>query len=251
MKKWKCDLDKVKFNSNKIFFEIPFLAEDLVLTTAVKDCIELQKDCGGESLKSYFKLNPNALDLVSSDALKKCMLPGAEVSDIRADRSISNCIAFNSKNLDGSVMDQNLLAIRRNVDQIVANRIRSFFQEGDKLMIHDSGLFWYPPGGFMSWHTNFKTPGWRLYINYTEEPGKSFFRYRDPDTGEIVTLMDKKWNFRLFKIDPKKLFWHTVYSDTNRYSFGYRIAINWDLPLYKRAFFRARNLASLALGRGN
>ena len=75
----------------------------------------------------------------------------------------------------------------------------------------------------MGWHTNSKSPGWRLYISYAEETGKSFFRYRDPDTGQVVTSMDAQWNFRLFRIDSTKPFWHAVYSETNRYSFGYRI----------------------------
>lgn len=55
------------------------------------------------------------------------------------------------------------------------------------------------------------------------EPGKSFFRYRDPDTHEIITSKDNEWNVRIFEIRSDKLLWHAVYSDTNRFSLGYMI----------------------------
>ena len=75
----------------------------------------------------------------------------------------------------------------------------------------------------MGWHTNSKFPGWRLYITYAEKPGKSFFRYRGPDTGEIVTSMDEEWDFRFFRVARDVLLWHTVHSDTNRFSLGYTL----------------------------
>ena len=75
----------------------------------------------------------------------------------------------------------------------------------------------------MGWHTNNKAPGWRAYLTHASEPGKSFFRYRDPGSGEIVTSMDKEWDLRIFNVDPNAPFWHAVYSDTDRFSFGYRI----------------------------
>ena len=62
-----------------------------------------------------------------------------------------------------------------------------------------------------------------MYVNYAEEPGRSFFRYRDPDTGKIETSIDREWNFRLFQITPEKPLWHAVYSDTNRFSLGYMV----------------------------
>jgi hypothetical protein len=75
----------------------------------------------------------------------------------------------------------------------------------------------------MGWHTNWQNPGWRLYINYAEEPGKSFFRYRDPETGKIVTAIDREFNFRLFRVSEEVPFWHAVCSDTYRYSLGYKV----------------------------
>lgn len=87
-----------------------------------------------------------------------------------------------------------------------------------------SGHFLYPKeGGFMSWHTNADYACKRVYITYVEEPNKSFFRYKDGD--EIVTSWDdERIVVREFDVNKEPpYFWHCVYSETNRYSFGYRI----------------------------
>ena len=88
-----------------------------------------------------------------------------------------------------------------------------------------SGHFWYPKGSYMGWHTNSRAPGWRIYINFAEEPDKSFFRYRDPETGEIITSWDNQWNLRVFRITARKPIWHCVHSDTNRFSLGYMLKL--------------------------
>jgi hypothetical protein len=89
-----------------------------------------------------------------------------------------------------------------------------------------SGRTWYPPEyGFMGWHTNSNNKAYRLYCTFCREPDKSFFRYRDPKTNEIVTSWDKAgWNFRLFKITNPPL-WHCVYSETDRFSIGYAVHV--------------------------
>ena len=88
-----------------------------------------------------------------------------------------------------------------------------------------SGHFIYPPTGYMGWHTNYKYPCKRLYITYATEDKKSFFRYRDPETNEIITDYDDKGiTMREFIVTGKPpYFWHCVGSDCIRISFGYRI----------------------------
>tara|TARA_B100000214_G_C23845262_1_gene570749 strand:- start:300 stop:884 length:585 start_codon:yes stop_codon:yes gene_type:complete len=82
----------------------------------------------------------------------------------------------------------------------------------------------YPEFGYMGWHTNNSSPGYRLYLNYVKENDKSFFRYVDPETNEQVTSYDKTgWQARLFFISTKSLFWHCVYAETSRVSLGFRI----------------------------
>ena len=86
-----------------------------------------------------------------------------------------------------------------------------------------SGHFYYPKGGYMSWHTNSDKPEKHVYITYVDEPNKSFFR--SYTNGEIVTDWDlEKLNVRVFDVvDSKPYYWHCVYSNCNRYSFGFRL----------------------------
>jgi len=86
-----------------------------------------------------------------------------------------------------------------------------------------SGYFYYPKGGYMSWHTNSDKPEKHVYITYVDDPGKSFFRsYVD---NKIITDWDsEKLTVRTFDIVNKKpYYWHCVYSDCNRFSFGFRL----------------------------
>jgi hypothetical protein len=86
-----------------------------------------------------------------------------------------------------------------------------------------TGRFYYPPGGFMGWHTNSNDLGFRIYATFCKEGGKSFFRYLD---GVIRTEYEEAgWNFRLFEIRRDKLYWHCVYSDTDRFSFGFNFYV--------------------------
>lgn len=106
------------------------------------------------------------------------------------------------------------------------NLIQELSNMFDGHSIQLSGNFLYPPGGFMSWHTNSNTPGDRVYLTYTTESDKSFFRYRNSD-GDIITSYDKSgWTMRRFRVDSSDLLWHCVYSDTFRLSIGFRIMKN-------------------------
>ena len=92
--------------------------------------------------------------------------------------------------------------------------------------VETSGHFFYPPTGYMSWHTNYTNPCPRIYITYASEDKKSFFRYRDRKTKEIITDYDNKGiTIRRFFIPPAKngYFWHCVGSMCDRISFGFRI----------------------------
>jgi hypothetical protein len=86
-----------------------------------------------------------------------------------------------------------------------------------------SGRIWYPVNGYMGWHTNSNNKGYRIYCTFAREGEKSFFRFRDPETEEIITSWDKQgWNFRMFKIGEKPI-WHSVFSETDRISIGYSL----------------------------
>ncbi len=99
-----------------------------------------------------------------------------------------------------------------------------------------SGSMWYPPFAYRLWHTNETQPGWRMYlIDFDEEipasDTRSFFRYMNPHTKEIVTLPDRPRMLRFFKVEQRKdrLFWHCIVNraDRNRWSFGFVVPDDW------------------------
>lgn len=106
----------------------------------------------------------------------------------------------------------------------VANKfqhiLRKIYPDYD---IVDSGYYYYPPTGYMSWHTNSDSPGKRVYITYST--GNSSFRYltldgvqEDPDNVDAPTVRE----FDIPEL-PEKM-WHCVRSeDGDRISFGFRL----------------------------
>jgi hypothetical protein len=92
-------------------------------------------------------------------------------------------------------------------------------------VVKPSGFFHYPKTGYMGWHTNSNSPGRRLYITYTDIKGESFFRYKDIESGEIITDYDDVGlTFREFTVCKNPpYFWHSVGSNCNRFSFGFII----------------------------
>ena len=91
-----------------------------------------------------------------------------------------------------------------------------------KASITQSGNFFYPENGFMSWHTNIKSPGRRIYLSYVEEANKSAFKYIQ-NNREIVSFDFVGWNMREFLVSEDNLFWHCVYTETPRMSIGFRV----------------------------
>lgn len=110
----------------------------------------------------------------------------------------------------------------------IASKISLFKskQENSSFKFRLSGFFLYPENSYMNWHTNYNDPGLRIYVTHVPESDKSFFRYQNPDNGEIITTWDKKgWQAREFIVgdtDETDL-WHCVGSYTDRLSIGFKI----------------------------
>lgn len=227
-------MEKIDFFGETIFYEVTDLENNSDLLRAAQACVALHEAERNEDINRFGK-DPSAREKVSEESLSEVLNSGGDVHGITSNPEITNCLTFNIDAVKNSLKKESIRLARNTLDRVVRAKLQKLFKVNHELSITNSGHFLYPPGGFMSWHTNSKSPGWRLYINYVEEPGKSFFRYRDPETREVKTSYDKKWNFRLFKIDPNKPFWHAVYSETNRYSFGFRITLSTRPPFLKRA----------------
>lgn len=146
-----------------------------------------------------------------------------------------------AENIESVLSEERLIKIQKNGDLFKARKIegndnRYPFKRSD---LHDlgldigeqlgvrcrsSGFFWYPYGGYCGWHTNNDSEGERIYLVWAQDEGKSFFRYQDPETKEIITSWDKKgWQIKSFLVSKEKTLWHCVGSKTNRISIGFKV----------------------------
>ena len=210
-------------NTSDVFYDASHLQEDEKLKDLALIVFNSQRENHKDTLRDHYEEDRNALDKVSEERLSSILNKNTSISDIVTDRKISNCIAYNFDNVKDAIISEELKDLREKVDEIAKLRIQEILKINGNFSFENTGHFWYPPGGYMGWHTNSRKPGWRFYITYADEPGNSFFRYRDPISGEITTAYDKQWNFRLFKVSQEEPLWHAVYSDTNRFSIGYTI----------------------------
>ncbi|MDA4847048.1 hypothetical protein [Hoeflea poritis] len=203
------------------------------LRSDILDCIRAQKNAAKEEMER-FEPAADAAEHVSRAALESILKTGRDVHGIASESEISNVIHFSASHIEGSVHDKTVKRLRSHVDDQMGGLLKTLFKSGHKMKARTSGHFWYPPGSFMSWHTNSKAPGWRVYINYAETEGDSFFRYFQQDTGEVVTLEDRHWNLRVFPVSQKTPFWHCVHSQTHRFSLGYLLVDYSLIPRLKR-----------------
>jgi hypothetical protein len=232
----------VRFDADRWFFELPELREDAEIRARALACIEAERGLVRDLAGLGYAPCPTAKDRVAPEALERLLAAGTEVHGVASEREVTNAITFNARHVADAVHDRRVAHLRAALDRSVARRLHTVFEPPRRLLVFNSGHFWYPPGSFMGWHTNSLHPAWRLYVTHAEEPGKSFIRYRDPRSGEIVTSLDQSWDFRLFRISRDTLLWHAVYSETNRFSFGFMIR-PWTLAgragsLWRRARVR-------------
>lgn len=201
------------------FYSLTDLLTEQAKATALR-CIAVQRTAA-QALTAVGRQRDQALAAVSPEALDKILSAGTDVHGISAEPEISDVIAFNTHQVDDAIDSEVIAEIRQQLDDEMTGILRAAFPGGNRMRTAVSGHFWYPRGSHMAWHTNNRAPGWRAYLTHSSEPGRSFFRYRDPSSGEIVTSLDNEWDLRVFRVDPAAPFWHAVYSDTDRFSFGY------------------------------
>jgi hypothetical protein len=149
------------------------------------------------------------------------------------------------------ISEADLIAIKGDVAVAIPNAFAYYIEKLDEnkvkaaaqglfpnsKLISISGRFHYPNKykdestgkeymGFMGWHSNSNAVGWRVYATRCDEGNKSFFRYYNYNDNKMYTEWEEKgWNFRAFQVRKDKLYWHCVYSETDRYSFGFRFAL--------------------------
>ena len=200
-------------------------------TAALPDYFELRHQACQQLLKSAAKLKVRlSVDLPllpNADVLEqvaRCFQPPA--SDARGGSRYSRFVDINqnptfpgySHYLDAKV------ELARILTETLHTKVRM------------SGSFYYPPGGFLGWHTNRNSPGWRLYVSLVEsvqpsatEDRTPSFCYLDRRSGALVVVPEGPRNIRLFRIPPpgEPPLWHCAVNPTlamGRWSFGFLVA---------------------------
>ncbi len=209
---------------NPVLVDLAAWREDEVLLAAAEDCVQATQEAWEASARppADAEAAARAAARVHPDALEALLAEGRDVHGIATDAGISDVVTFNAHHVRDAVHDEAVALARQRLDAVVRERLARHFAPSP-VDVLDSGHFLYPPGTSMGWHTNSGAPGWRLYVTRTDSPGSSFFRYRDPRDGRIVTTTDDTWNFRLFRITADEPLWHAIASQTNRFSFGYLV----------------------------
>ena len=92
---------------------------------------------------------------------------------------------------------------------------------------HTSALLsYYPPGGFVGWHTNYDASAYQVLFTWSKT-GNGYFRYWDKEKDEIVTIQDKPgWQCRHFYFgpedEPHNHCWHSAYAGDERITLAYK-----------------------------
>lgn len=96
-----------------------------------------------------------------------------------------------------------------------------------ELGAHTSALLsYYPPGGFVGWHTNFDANAYQILFTWSET-GDGYFRYYDKQKDEIVTIQDVPgWQCRHFYFgaghEEDLHCWHSAYAGCQRITLAYK-----------------------------
>ena len=141
---------RIAFDDRRTMLTLPEWREDEDLLASVRACIAAQRAV----------ITPESLDIerakreVTPEALEAILRSGREVKGVASERDVTNAVVFNANHIVGSVLDRRVGALRRRLDARVARKLRSLFAPGERPSVISSGQFWYPPGGYMGWHTN-------------------------------------------------------------------------------------------------
>jgi hypothetical protein len=97
-----------------------------------------------------------------------------------------------------------------------------------ELGMHSSALFnYYPPGGFVGWHTNWNAHAYQVLFTWSRT-GEGYFRYYDIQKDEVVTIPDVpgwqcRWYYFGKKNEPEHHCWHAAYTKCDRLTIAYKI----------------------------
>lgn len=100
------------------------------------------------------------------------------------------------------------------------------FQFAAEIGAHTSALLsYYPPGGFVNWHTNYDATAYQVLFTWSD--GNGYFRYYDKAKDEIVHIPDVVgWQCRHYYFgpenEPENHCWHAAYAGGERITLAYK-----------------------------
>jgi hypothetical protein len=96
---------------------------------------------------------------------------------------------------------------------------------------HTSALLsYYPPGGFVGWHTNYDANAYQVLFTWSET-GDGYFQYYDKKTDQIVRIQDVAgWQCRHYYFGAREEedlhCWHSAYAGCQRITLAYKFVNN-------------------------
>ena len=118
------------------------------------------------------------------------------------------------------------MMVRKDPDKWGDYRERVKYEFTAEIGAHTSALLsYYPPGGFVGWHTNYNACAYQVL--FTWSTGKGFFRYYEKETDQIVTIKDVAgWQARHYyfgpESEPESHCWHSAYAGDDRITLAYK-----------------------------
>jgi hypothetical protein len=85
---------------------------------------------------------------------------------------------------------------------------------------------YYPPGGFVGWHTNWNAHGYQIILTWSED-GDGYFTYYDKEKDEFIKHPDKKgWQARWYRFgredEPEHHCWHAAWTNCPRFTLAFK-----------------------------
>lgn len=118
------------------------------------------------------------------------------------------------------------LMVRKDPEKWGEYMQRVKFDFAAEIGAHTSALLsYYPPGGFVCWHTNYDASAYQVLFTWSD--GNGYFRYYDKAKDEIVTIPDVKgWQCRHYYFgsenEPDHHCWHAAYAGGQRITLAYK-----------------------------
>jgi len=105
---------------------------------------------------------------------------------------------------------------------------------------------YYPPKGFVGWHTNWNAFGYQCIMTWSES-GDGYFTYYDKKTNDIVTEYDVKgWQARWYRFgredEPEHHCWHAAWTNCPRFTLAFKFPYGHQTEKHDQAYDAIQDL---------